>query len=445
MKHNRIYLPVLVFISMLLLPGRAAAQSDAEINGSIQFNFSLPGARSLGMGGAFSGLADDATAAYTNPAGITILQKQEVGFEARRFDYTHVYTDRGHAFGNPTGTGIDTISGLDSKESSNDVTGLSFISYVYPHDRFAIAVYRHELANFEADTKSFGAFLGTGSNLTRLFPAVSKMDLDIVNYGVSAAYRFGGGFSLGLGVSYYDFSMSSLTRRFDVRGSGTSGPGDFYGPPDYSAGNLVNYQEQEGDDTDTGVNVGIVWRPNGKLGFGAVYRQGPSFHLNVRNVGADGTVFVDTEASFHVPDVYSVGASYRPLDALTLSAEVRRVKYSQLTGGLVDLFHSTDPTRAELDRFNADDATEIHVGLEYLFLGMTNPIAVRVGSWWDPDHKIVFDGQDNAARAMFREGSDELHYTAGVGVVFGDHFQLDAAYDTSDLIDTASLSAVARF
>ena len=51
------------------------AQTNSEINAGIQFNFSNPGARSLGFGGAFIGLADDATAAYTNPAGLTNLSK----------------------------------------------------------------------------------------------------------------------------------------------------------------------------------------------------------------------------------------------------------------------------------------------------------------------------------------------------------------------------------
>ena len=39
-----------------------AGQTDLEINAAVQFNFSTPGARSLGLGGAFLAIADDATA-----------------------------------------------------------------------------------------------------------------------------------------------------------------------------------------------------------------------------------------------------------------------------------------------------------------------------------------------------------------------------------------------
>jgi hypothetical protein len=37
---------------------------------TFQFSFSNPGARSMGLGGAFVALADDATAAFANPAGL---------------------------------------------------------------------------------------------------------------------------------------------------------------------------------------------------------------------------------------------------------------------------------------------------------------------------------------------------------------------------------------
>src|SRR5712692_1213566 len=87
------------------------AQTNSEINASVQFNFSNPGARSLGFGGAFIGLADDATAAYTNPAGLTNLSKPEISFEGRYFLYRNEFLDRGHAFGAPTGSGTDTIAG----------------------------------------------------------------------------------------------------------------------------------------------------------------------------------------------------------------------------------------------------------------------------------------------------------------------------------------------
>ena len=52
--------------------------------------------------------------------------------------------------------------------------------------------------------------------------------------------------------------------------------------------------------------------------------------------------------------------------------------------------------------------------------------------------------EDALGRAIFRGGDDELHFALGAGVAF-DRFQIDAAVDFSDLVDTASLSAIYSF
>ena len=70
------------------------------------------GARALGMGGAFIGVADDATAAYANPSGLVQLVRPEVSVEGRRWGYSSAYTEGGRASGQPSGRGIDTVAGL---------------------------------------------------------------------------------------------------------------------------------------------------------------------------------------------------------------------------------------------------------------------------------------------------------------------------------------------
>src|SRR5256885_9004044 len=73
----------------------AAQNTDIESLAGLQFNFGNPGARSLGMGGAFLGLADDASAAEANPAGLTILRKPEISIEARNYLEQQVLTTSG--------------------------------------------------------------------------------------------------------------------------------------------------------------------------------------------------------------------------------------------------------------------------------------------------------------------------------------------------------------
>src|SRR5438128_11310592 len=80
---------------MLIALPLAAQNTDIESLSGLQFNFGNPGARSLGMGGAFLGLADDASAAEANPAGLTILRKPEVTIEGRNYLEQQIFTTSG--------------------------------------------------------------------------------------------------------------------------------------------------------------------------------------------------------------------------------------------------------------------------------------------------------------------------------------------------------------
>ena len=72
---------VLLVLLVLLAPRAASAQATART--PLQFDFLNPGARSLAMGGTFLAAADDATAAFTNPAGLGFLKRLEVSAEGR--------------------------------------------------------------------------------------------------------------------------------------------------------------------------------------------------------------------------------------------------------------------------------------------------------------------------------------------------------------------------
>src|SRR4029453_19508395 len=73
----------------------AAQNTDIEAVSGLQFNFGNPGARSLAMGGAFLGRADDASAAEANPAGLTILRKPEVSVELRNYEEQQLFSTSG--------------------------------------------------------------------------------------------------------------------------------------------------------------------------------------------------------------------------------------------------------------------------------------------------------------------------------------------------------------
>ncbi len=443
----------LLTLTVALAAAPLAAQSNDEIQTGTQFNFSTPGARSLALGGAFLGLADDATAAYTNPAGLAQLVAAEFSAEGRAFTFTSRFGEAGHTpLHELTGRGIDTVDGIRDGEIEDSTAGLSFLSWVYPGKRFSLALYRHELANFEASLLTQGLFVGPRSATARLSPARSRLDLEVVNWGVSGAWRLSDAFSLGLGVSYYDFTLGSLTERFFVAPS-TGDPTDAtltggrFGPADFLPENLFNTQVQTGDDDDVAVNAGFLWKMGRRFSLGGVFREGPGFAFDATFVyGPAGTTpgEVDPEVggagTFRVPDVFGLGLAYRVGEAAVFTLDVARVEYSDMTDDLVNLLRVG---RGEPELYVAEDVEEVHLGFEYQVLEWRRPVSFRAGVWHDPDHRIRYVGDRAIPRARFRPGDDDLHVAFGAGVVVK-RAQIDFAVDVSDRSRTFSLSSVMR-
>ena len=75
MARNFILLPILVAATLYRLPADAQIPFSLIISEQLRSTFTLvgSGARAAGMGGAFTAVADDATAASFNPAGLAQL------------------------------------------------------------------------------------------------------------------------------------------------------------------------------------------------------------------------------------------------------------------------------------------------------------------------------------------------------------------------------------
>lgn len=405
-----------IAMTAVLAAAPAFAITSDEVNAGIQFNFANPGARALGMGGAFLGLADDATAAYTNPAGLTILAASEVAVEYRHTDYTTPFSSGGSFRVTP----FDDIN-LGQRQADSNTDALAFLSYTYAGDGWALAAYRHQSLSYDlAYTQTeISVQNAAGAQIGTLPTKSTRLDADLVNYGVSAAYRFSDQFSVGLGVVYSQFDLKSDTVR-----SGR------------------NIQLQRGDDSDVTFSVGALWRLNDQWSLGTAYRRGGSFDYRAGNFDANGNPLVVIDTGFDVPHMFGLGISWRPSDNFSLGLDVNRVEYSRLTDSYDDIFGSATVLKS-------DDGTEIRLGGEYVFTQFATPFSLRAGVWREPEHALYATGPAGDAsvdidRALFQPGDDEIHYSLGLGWAFP-RFQIDLAGDWSDQIDVYSASGVVRF
>ena len=148
--------------------------------------------------------------------------------------------------GSPLAIFLDNSSGLRTGVSSETLAGLSFISFVYPHEKWSLTVYRHQSANFEAPTETQGLFSDpiplndlifrvsaqqVGETL-RIGAFRTFTDIEISTYGVAGAYSLtetfslGGGFLISMGLSPAQPQSSPLSTRLYpmAHSAGTSMP-----------------------------------------------------------------------------------------------------------------------------------------------------------------------------------------------------------------------------
>lgn len=410
-----------VAIGLVGMTGSAMAITDNEANASLPFSFSSPGARALGMGGAFIGLADDASAAYANPAGLTQLVSPEVSAEIRSVRTDTRWVDGGSPQYNPFNS-----SGLNYGSQNDTTSSLRSFSFVYPGERLSFAVYRYELVNYDSQFESRGENYGVDGYI---FAFDVNTSIDVETYGVALGYKATDKLSFGVGLNYYLLDISSTTDRFQLDGS------------------PINRESNLNGDGKAGITLGARYSFNETLSAGFSYRRAPELRYDaVLLQPGTANEFARVRTDFDIPDVIGIGLSYRPSDVWVINFDVNRVYYSQLTDNITSVFD--EDVNLELVPLKLDDGTEVHLGAEYTF-ATAHPISLRAGVWRDPAHELVYQGVPsdiavNAATFSAGRYGSQTHYSIGAGMAFA-KFQIDLGADFSDSNDTLSMSGVFRF
>jgi long-chain fatty acid transport protein len=208
----------LVAVLGLLVSQLALAQT------SIEPSVVNPGARSLGLGGAFVAIADDATAAYVNPSGLVQLLRSEISAELR------AWSD-------------------DSEVAASNLSGIGFASFVLPRQKWSLAIYGQTLASVEFADGS----LGDGGDV------LPVSALTVTNLGVSAALRVNEALSLGFGFGAFVGNVTGFGIDFSPVPS-------FYSIDDASV--------------ESGLIAGGLWSLSDEWALGASYRSGADFSFS---------------------------------------------------------------------------------------------------------------------------------------------------------------------
>lgn len=408
---------VLLLFSVLPASAQAPPNPPKTPQLTTQFNFSPPGARSLGMGASFIALADDATASESNPAGLVILNKPEVSAHFRFSSFHNEFPN--------------TVAQQGSDRFKDATTSPSFFSFVYPKGRTAFSFYYQQPGNFKSHSQFCCDFAGAGlEDFQNTDLSNSRFRLE--NIGASGAVRLSRNLSFGASIRQTRLNLQYGT--FSIFTTCVEDPTT--NPPTCPVIDQSIRVERTIDDSDSKItfNSGVLINLRQRISVGFVFKKGATFDVTSTDVFVQNTrdvIFSQTLTSpqpFKIPDSFGGGVAYRPKERWVLLADVVHVTYSDLFTTVVD--EGTGQTQIQ----RAKDATEFHAGTEHTMFLREIPISIRGGFFTDPDHDL------------FPEiNSDAVHFTFGGGIVIRGNLQIDAAVNLSENTKEGLFSFVQRF
>jgi long-subunit fatty acid transport protein len=384
MHKNHAFCFVLAFLisSPLFVAGSEAATLFQQVGVASSPNPVGSGARAVGMGGAFIGVADDATAASWNPAGLIQLEKPEMSIVGE-------YYKRKEEFSSGVRPEISNTGEVDG-------TNLNYFSVTYPFKSFRNIVVSLNYQRLYDFNRSFSHRLD-----------FSSAGLDVVQYkqfeqngflgpvGIAGAIQITPSLSLGMTLNVWTGQLlwdNGWKGTFTERSVGTQG-----GIP-VTIDTLVS--DQYADFRGINGNFGILWNITPSLALGGViktpfdasvdhkfsYSQTSQFGPPV-STAVTSQMSVVEEVELKMPLSYGVGLAWRVSDALSLDFDVYRTHWNDyvLKDSQGNEFSPIDGRPAS--KSDIGDTTQVRLGGEYLFVFPEKHMVVpfRAGLFYDPE------------------------------------------------------------
>ncbi|MCK4488555.1 MAG: outer membrane protein transport protein, partial [Desulfobacterales bacterium] len=282
------------------------------------------GARAVGMGGAFIAIADDATAASWNPAGLIQLEKPELSIVG-------AYFERREEFSSAVHPEIDNTGEVDD-------VNINYFSAAYPfrfHRNMVVSVNYQRLYEFDRSFDYSFDYSSLGVNLTQR--KHFKQNGYVGALGLAYAIEITPRLSLGATLNIWTddlFWDNGWEETFTEHGVGTV------------SGNPVtidtHYTDKYSDFSGVNANFGLLWNMKEHLTLGAVVKT--PFDADIRHdyrftqtsvFGPPNPAIVtplpestSEDVELRMPLSYGIGLAWRVSDALSFDLDVYRTHWS---------------------------------------------------------------------------------------------------------------------
>ncbi len=380
------------------------------------FNITGAGARAEGFGGAFIGLADDATAVVWNPAGLTQLERPEVSvvtrFKGEKADFTNTIEPS-----------------LNASESQGNFT-LNFGSLAIPlasgETKIVIAAAYQRQIDFYESQKRQQEVPGTGIfNPNYVVSERSETRGGVNTLTPAIGVRLNPMISVGLSTNIWLGTLNSTIQlddsRFIVRDEDTY-------KLDYSGLNFVfgGMVDVEGMKNGFPLKLGVTVRTPFKLKATGQY----SFD---RRIGGILNGQLDLEQEIEMPFMFGLGTSYRIGENLTVAMdyEMRKFGAKSIVSTATNSANGNTATNVDGISESRQDLNEFRIGAEYLVVTDNFVIPIRAGFKTVPSvfADYVYDNAagDYIPSSTQTKGSG---FSVGSGYI-SDAFALDVTYSAS--------------
>jgi long-subunit fatty acid transport protein len=389
------------------------------------------GARAVGMGGAFIAIADDATAASWNPAGLTQLETPEISLVGDQAFKSEDFSSSSIAESNSS--------------SHTEELNLNYFSISYPfhflNKNMVVSLNYQRLYDFNRSLNY--------QSETSIPPPVSLTNTQ------SRSYEQNGYLSaLGLAYAVDITSAISLGVTFNIwtgQLGWQNGWEENYSNHSVTTMGLTkniedsHITEKYSNFRGVNLNLGFLWKLNQSLTVGAVLKTPFSARIDHQytddwiqrdgngNIRNSSHTSISDDIKLRMPLSYGVGFAWRFSDQFTIDLDVYRTDWSKyvLTDGQGNKMSPINALPESMS--DIKDTTQIRVGGEYLFVFPEKNMAIplRVGFFYDPEPSQG-------------EAKDFYGFSVGSGVAYKG-FIFDVAYqlrwgrnlDTGNLIATS--------
>lgn len=346
------------------------------------------GARALSIGGAFIAIADDATAASWNPAGLLRLKRPEVSVVVSCFSGKDTYET----------SSIKQEKG-EIRDISDNQKNLNYLSCVFPFYLFQKNMvfslnYQH-LYEFSRDNFYKWIYLeddpifGTVVNISMTSNKKQRGSLN--TFSPAMAINIGRLF-LGLTANLWlDDELNNYWENINILNGEGVAPGGW----------IKTYAElyERYDFSGFNTNIGFLWQLEQHLTIGGVVKT--SFKADIRheyriismeeypgnlalNIYSPPIFFIE-DLTLKMPISLGFGASIRFSDRYLIALDIYHTKWQDFL-----LFNPKGERISPINKklaYKADikSTTQIRLGTEYLIIYPLPTVSLRSGIFYDPE------------------------------------------------------------